>query len=109
MTKKYMWDIAWGDLYYFVYAGDKGLGVLKSGTYLKTKLEAGKRYEIWGEGQAKGSITIATKPGEIICIKSDVSIGFRAGRPKFEIEDMATCKNEISKTNYSYALNINPK
>jgi hypothetical protein len=72
-------------------------GELVNGGYVEMDLPSGES-EIWGKTEAKASVTLDVKNGEIYCVKGGVGIGFLVGRPNLEIVDMAKCKVEIVET-----------
>lgn len=73
-------------------------GELTNGAYLEIDVPKGEN-EIWGKTEAKSSVTLDVKEGDIQCVKGGVGIGFLLGRPILEIVDLNTCKNEILETN----------
>lgn len=53
----------------------------------------------WQKTEAKSSVTLDLKEGDIQCVKGGVGIGLLIGRPILEIVDLNICKNEILETN----------
>ena len=73
-------------------------GELTNGAYLKIDVPTGES-EIWGKTEAKSSVTLDVKDGDIKCVKGSVGMGLFVGRPNLEIVDFETCKSEIIGTN----------
>ena len=100
-----------GGAYYNVHLktsnSDIVMGELRNGGYLETTLEPNQEVEIWAKTEAKASLLLTPAPNETYCVRGGVGIGFFVGRPKLELVSLATCKEEISKTNLS--INSAPK
>lgn len=72
-------------------------GELVNGSYVKVDVPKGKN-EIWGKTEAKSSIMLDIKEGDIQCVKGSVGMGLFIGRPHLELVDMRICKSEIFST-----------
>lgn len=72
-------------------------GELVNGGYVEIDVPTGEN-EIWGKTEAKSSVTLDVKNGDIHCVKGGVGIGFLLGRPNLEIVDIDKCKVEITET-----------
>lgn len=72
-------------------------GELVNGGYVEVDVPTGEN-EIWGKTEAKSSITLDVKNGDIHCVKGGVGVGFLVGRPNLEIVDSEKCKTEIVET-----------
>jgi hypothetical protein len=72
-------------------------GELVNGSYVKVDVPKGKN-EIWGKTEAKSSIMLDIKEGDIQCVKGSVGMGLFIGHPHLEIVDMKLCKSEIFST-----------
>ncbi|MDL0089140.1 hypothetical protein [Campylobacter gastrosuis] len=80
---------------------DKKQIIWRNGEFLKIRLRANNKYIYWAKTETTSSVVIDAKSGEIICVKLTGGVGFRAFRPYLQIVDLATCKNEIRKTQNS--------
>lgn len=76
---------------------DLVIGELRNGGYIEAEVSVGEN-EIWGQTEAKSSVTIDIKKGETYCVKGGVGIGLLVGRPHLSIVDLNTCKAEILET-----------
>lgn len=81
--------------------GDDKQIILRNGEFLKIRLRANRKHYYGVETETKSSVVIDAKPGEIVCVKMTAGVGFRKLRPCLQIVDLATCKNEIRKTQNS--------
>lgn len=72
-------------------------GELVNGGYVEVDVPTGEN-EIWGKTEAKSSVTLDIKSGDIHCVKGGVGVGFLVGRPSLEIVDLDKCKVEITET-----------
>ena len=73
-------------------------GELTNGSYLEIDVPKGES-EIWGKTEAKSSVTLDIKEGDIQCVRGGVGIGLIVGRPILEVVDFEKCKSEILETN----------
>ena len=91
-----------GGVYYDIHVttptmGDFVVGELLNGGYIGVDVPTGQN-EIWGETEAKASVTLTVQNGDTHCIRGGIGMGILVGRPRLEVVDLETCKAEIVNT-----------
>jgi hypothetical protein len=89
---------------YYINEGDESeknrIGALKNGTFFYVYEEPGT-YEFWAKTEAKDSVTLDCKAGEVYYVKGAIDVGFFAGRPDLSIAHNLEGQSEIPKLKYA--------
>jgi hypothetical protein len=84
-------------IFYDVKAGETVVTTLKAGGYFPYVVSAPAEVELWARTEAKSSVTLDVKPGQIYYVKAGTSVGALVGRPRLIVVSADVGEKEIKE------------